>query len=168
MHHLPDGRPASFHLTPTLTALMPPFHQLNRSRTLGHAQGRVAILKVHSKGKKLAKGLDLVKVARRTPGMTGADLQNLMNEAAILTARRKEDEISLNVIEDALEKIIAGPEKKGSVINERKKRLVAYHEVCGHALTVWGVGCAVSLSLGVGLVVGRVCRRQVSCCSTVA
>lgn len=87
------------------------------------------ILKVHSKGKKLAPSLDLLKVARRTPGMTGADLQNLMNEAAILTARRKGEEITLNAIEDALEKIIAGPEKKGSVINERKRRLVAYHEV---------------------------------------
>ena len=87
------------------------------------------ILKVHSRGKKLGPSVDLTKVARRTPGMTGADLQNLMNEAAILTARRKEDEISLPVIEDALEKIIAGPEKKGSVINDRKKRLVAYHEV---------------------------------------
>ena len=68
--------------------------------------------------------------------MTGADLQNLMNEAAILTARRKGDEITLATVEDALEKIIAGPEKKGSVINERKKRLVAYHEV-GPPLLSW-------------------------------
>ncbi|KAK9795915.1 hypothetical protein WJX73_001860 [Symbiochloris irregularis] len=96
-------------------------------------QGRVSILKVHSKGKKLSSDVDLTKVARRTPGMTGADLQNLMNEAAILTARQEKTEITLPMIEDALEKIIAGPEKKGSVINERKRRLVAYHEA-GHAI----------------------------------
>lgn len=74
-------------------------------------QGRVAILKVHSRGKTLAKDIDFDKVARRTPGFTGADLQNLMNEAAIMAARRDLKEISKEEIADALERIVAGPEK---------------------------------------------------------
>eukprot|EP00889_Picochlorum_renovo_P007342 jgi/Picre1/34372/NNA_001842.t1 len=96
-------------------------------------QGRVAILKVHSAGKTLAKDVDFDKVARRTPGFTGADLANLMNEAAILAARRNLTEITNEEIADALERIIAGPEKKGAVMSEAKKRLVAYHEA-GHAV----------------------------------
>ncbi|KIY93255.1 cell division protease FtsH [Monoraphidium neglectum] len=96
-------------------------------------QGRVAILKVHGRGKVLSKDVDLEKVARRTPGFTGADLQNLMNEAAILAARRGLQEISKDEIADALERIIAGPEKKGAVMSDKKKKLVAYHEA-GHAL----------------------------------
>mmetsp|Transcript_1961 Transcript_1961/g.7280 ORF Transcript_1961/g.7280 Transcript_1961/m.7280 type:complete len:441 (+) Transcript_1961:1092-2414(+) len=96
-------------------------------------QGRVKILQVHSKGKQLSKDVDLEKVARRTPGFTGADLQNLMNEAAILAARRELKEISKEEIADALERIIAGPEKKNSVMSDKKKKLVAYHEA-GHAL----------------------------------
>lgn len=74
-------------------------------------QGRVAILKVHSKGKSLGKDVDFDKIARRTPGFTGADLQNLMNEAAIMAARRDLREISKDEVADALERIIAGPEK---------------------------------------------------------
>lgn len=74
-------------------------------------QGRVAILKVHSRGKSLAKDIDFEKVARRTPGFTGADLQNLMNEAAIMAARRNLKEISKEEVADALERIVAGPEK---------------------------------------------------------
>ena len=96
-------------------------------------KGRIEILKVHSKGKALGKDVDLDKIARRTPGFTGADLQNLMNEAAILAARRNLQEISKDEIEDALERIVAGPEKKGAVMSEKKKKLVAYHEG-GHAL----------------------------------
>ena len=96
-------------------------------------QGRIAILKVHSQGKTLGKDVDFEKVARRTPGFTGADLANLMNEAAILAARRNMTEISNDEIADALERIIAGPEKKGAVMSEAKKRLVAYHEA-GHAV----------------------------------
>ncbi|KAF5179909.1 Atp-dependent zinc metalloprotease ftsh [Thalictrum thalictroides] len=88
---------------------------------------------VHSRGKSLAKDVDFEKVARRTPGFTGADLQNLMNEAAILAARRDLKEISKDEISDALERIIAGPEKKNAVVSEEKKKLVAYHEA-GHAL----------------------------------
>ncbi|KAK9755163.1 hypothetical protein RND81_01G006300 [Saponaria officinalis] len=95
--------------------------------------GRVRILQVHSRGKALAKDVDFEKIARRTPGFTGADLQNLMNEAAILAARRDLKEISKDEISDALERIIAGPEKKNAVVSEEKKRLVAYHEA-GHAL----------------------------------
>lgn len=95
--------------------------------------GRVKILQVHSKGKTIGKDVDFDKVARRTPGFTGADLQNLMNEAAILAARRGLKEISKEEISDALERIIAGPEKKGAVMTEAKKKLVAYHEA-GHAL----------------------------------
>jgi hypothetical protein len=84
---------------------------------------------VHSRGKSLGKDVDLEKIARRTPGFTGADLQNLMNEAAILAARRNLKELSKEEIADALERIIAGPEKKNSVLTEKKKKLVAYHEV---------------------------------------
>lgn len=71
--------------------------------------------------------MDFEKIARRTPGFTGADLQNLMNEAAILAARRELKEISKDEISDALERIIAGPEKKNAVVSDEKKRLVAYH-----------------------------------------
>ncbi|KAK4793869.1 hypothetical protein SAY86_011863 [Trapa natans] len=91
--------------------------------------GRVKILQVHSRGKALGKDVDFEKIARRTPGFTGADLQNLMNEAAILAARRNLKEISKDEIADALERIIAGPEKKNAVVSEEKKRLVAYHGV---------------------------------------
>merc|ERR1712078_246604 len=95
--------------------------------------GRVRILKVHSKGKVLAGDVDLEKVARRTPGMTGADLQNLMNEAAIFAARRNLKEVSKEEIADALERIVAGVEKKDAVMSEKKRKLVAYHEA-GHAI----------------------------------
>ena len=88
---------------------------------------------MHAKGKKLSKDFDFEKVARRTPGFTGADLQNLMNEAAILAARRQLTEISKEEIADALERIVAGAEKKGAVISEAKRKLVAYHEA-GHAI----------------------------------
>jgi len=96
-------------------------------------QGRVEILKVHARGKILSKDVDLDKIARRTPGFTGADLQNLMNEAAIMAARRNLKEISKEELADALERIVAGPEKKNAVMGEKKRKLVAYHEA-GHAL----------------------------------
>ena len=96
-------------------------------------QGRVEILKVHSRGKQLDTDVDLDKVARRCPGFTGADIQNLLNEAAILAARREKSIISREEIDDALEKIVAGPEKTGAVMSEKKKKLVAYHEA-GHAV----------------------------------
>ncbi len=95
--------------------------------------GRLQILGVHARGKTLAKDVDLDKVARRTPGFTGADLANLLNEAAILAARRMLTEISMDEVNDAIERVMAGPEKKDRVMSEKRKRLVAYHE-SGHAL----------------------------------
>ncbi len=95
--------------------------------------GRLQILGVHARGKTLAKDVDLDKVARRTPGFTGADLANLLNEAAILAARRMLSEISMDEVNDAIERVMAGPEKKDRVMSEKRKRLVAYHE-SGHAL----------------------------------
>ncbi|MCP9927327.1 ATP-dependent zinc metalloprotease FtsH3 [Cyanobium sp. CH-040] len=95
--------------------------------------GRLQILQVHARGKTLAKDVDLDKVARRTPGFTGADLSNLLNEAAILAARRQLNEISMDEVNDAIERVMAGPEKKDRVMSEKRKRLVAYHEA-GHAL----------------------------------
>ncbi len=95
--------------------------------------GRLQILEVHARGKTLAKDVDLDKVARRTPGFTGADLANLLNEAAILAARRQLTEVSMDEVNDAIERVMAGPEKKDRVMSEKRKRLVAYHE-SGHAL----------------------------------
>jgi cell division protease FtsH len=95
--------------------------------------GRLQILGVHARGKTLAKDVDLDRVARRTPGFTGADLANLLNEAAILAARRQLTEISMDEVNDSIERVMAGPEKKDRVMSERRKRLVAYHEA-GHAL----------------------------------
>jgi cell division protease FtsH len=95
--------------------------------------GRLQILGVHARGKTLAKDVDLDKVARRTPGFTGADLANLLNEAAILAARRQLTEVSMDEVNDAIERVMAGPEKKDRVMSEKRKRLVAYHE-SGHAL----------------------------------
>ena len=95
--------------------------------------GRAEILRVHARGKTLAKDVDLDKIARRTPGFTGADLSNLLNEAAILAARRNLTEISMDEVNDAIDRVLAGPEKKDRVMSEKRKTLVAYHEA-GHAL----------------------------------
>ena len=95
--------------------------------------GRTEILNVHSRGKTLSKDVDLDKIARRTPGFTGADLANLLNEAAILAARRNLTEISMDEVNDAIDRVLAGPEKKNRVMSEKRKELVAYHEA-GHAL----------------------------------
>ena len=95
-------------------------------------KGRLAILAVHSKNKKLDGELSLESIARRTPGFTGADLANLMNEAAILTARRRKESIGLSEIDDAVDRIIASMEGR-PLTDGRSKRLIAYHEV-GHAL----------------------------------
>ena len=95
--------------------------------------GRLQILKVHARDKTLAKGVDLDQVARRTPGFTGADLANLLNEAAILAARRELTEVSNDEIGAAIERVMVGPEKKDRVISEKRKKLVAYHEA-GHAV----------------------------------
>ncbi len=95
--------------------------------------GRLQILNVHARDKTLSKDVDLDKVARRTPGFTGADLANLLNEAAILAARRELSEVSNDEVGDAIERVMAGPEKKDRVMSEKRKQLVAYHEA-GHAL----------------------------------
>ncbi|KAM3097567.1 ATP-dependent zinc metalloprotease FtsH3 [Phormidesmis sp. 146-12] len=95
--------------------------------------GRLEILNVHSRGKTLSKDVDLEKIARRTPGFTGADLSNLLNESAILAARRNLTEISMDEVNDAIDRVLAGPEKKDRVMSEKRKELVAYHEA-GHAL----------------------------------
>lgn len=95
--------------------------------------GRSEILNVHARGKTLSKDVDLDKIARRTPGFTGADLSNLLNEAAILAARRNLTEISMDEVNDAIDRVLAGPEKKDRVMSEKRKELVAYHEA-GHAL----------------------------------
>jgi cell division protease FtsH len=95
--------------------------------------GRLEILGVHARGKTLGQDVDLEKIARRTPGFTGADLSNLLNEAAILAARRNLTEISMDEINDAVDRVLAGPEKKDRVMSDNRKKLVAYHEA-GHAL----------------------------------
>jgi cell division protease FtsH len=95
--------------------------------------GRLEILNVHARGKTLAKDVDLERISRRTPGFTGADLANLLNEAAILAARRSLTEISMDEVNDAIDRVLAGPEKKDRVMSEKRKVLVAYHEA-GHAL----------------------------------
>jgi cell division protease FtsH len=96
-------------------------------------KGRVAILRVHAKGKPLDKGVVVEDLARQSPGFSGADLANLMNEAAILAARRNRKAIAMNDFEEALERIVAGPERKSRVISEAEKLIIAYHEG-GHAV----------------------------------
>ena len=95
--------------------------------------GRVAILRVHTKGKPIAKDADLDILARRTPGFTGADLANLVNEAALLAARRNKHEINMTELEESIERVMAGPERKSKVMSDNEKKLTAYHEG-GHAL----------------------------------
>jgi cell division protease FtsH len=95
--------------------------------------GREAILKVHSRNKPLAADVVLRRIAAATAGLSGADLANLLNEAALLAARRQAREITQRDLEDAIEKVVAGPERKSRRLNEEEKHRVAYHEV-GHAL----------------------------------
>lgn len=95
--------------------------------------GRKAILDVHAKGKPLAEDTDLKVIAKQTPGFSGADLANLINEAAILAARNDRKDISTKELEDSIDRVIAGPEKKGRVISQREKEFIAYHET-GHAM----------------------------------
>ena len=96
-------------------------------------KGREAILKVHVKGKPLATEVDLGVLARSTPGFVGADLENLVNEGAILAARRNKKQIGQTDLEEAIERVIAGPERKSRLISQEEKRIVAYHEA-GHAV----------------------------------
>ena len=95
--------------------------------------GRGAILKVHAKGKPLADDVDLTAVARRTPGFTGADLANVLNEAALLTARSSQTVITNEALDEAIDRVIAGPQKRTRVMDDHEKAITAYHEA-GHAL----------------------------------
>jgi len=95
--------------------------------------GRKEILKVHARGKPLDDEVDFGVLARRTPGFTGADLANMINEGALLTARRNKMKIGMKELEDSIERVIAGPEKKSRVISDEEKKLIAYHEA-GHAV----------------------------------
>ncbi len=95
--------------------------------------GRESILRVHAKGKPISDGIDLAVLARRTPGFTGADLANTINEGALLAARRGKSEIGMDELEEAIDRVIAGPERRSRVISESERELTAYHEG-GHAL----------------------------------
>lgn len=99
-------------------------------------RGRVAILGVHAKGKPLGKDVDLKTIAKKTPGFTGADLSNLLNEAALLAARGDKKIIGMNELEEASEKVAFGPERRSHVISDKEKRLTAVHE-SGHALVAY-------------------------------
>ena len=95
--------------------------------------GREKILSVHSRGKPLADNVDIATLARSTPGFTGADLANLVNEAALLAARHDKEEVSMHEMEEAIDRVIAGPERKTRIISEKEKEITAYHEA-GHAV----------------------------------
>ncbi len=101
-------------------------------------RGRQAILEVHTKGKPLDKDVDLLTLAKQTPGFSGADLANLVNEAAILAARANKKRISMKEFNEAVDRVIAGPERKSRVITPEEKRIIAYHEA-GHALVGWAL-----------------------------
>ncbi len=96
-------------------------------------RGRIAILQVHAKGKPLETSVTLETLAKQTPGFSGADLANLLNEAAILAARRNKRKVSMSELEEAIDRVVAGPARKSRIISEREKAITAYHEV-GHAL----------------------------------
>ncbi|MCY0876202.1 MAG: ATP-dependent zinc metalloprotease FtsH [Firmicutes bacterium] len=96
-------------------------------------RGREQILRVHSRNKPISKDIQLDVLAKRTPGFTGADLENVLNEAALLTARRNKSVIEMVELDDAIDRVIAGPEKRSKVISDKEKRLVAFHEG-GHAI----------------------------------
>ncbi len=96
-------------------------------------KGREEILKVHAKGKPISEDIDLKVLAQRTPGFIGADLENVLNEAAILTVRRNKEKVGMLEIEEAITRVIAGPEKRSRIVSEDDKRCTAYHEV-GHAM----------------------------------
>jgi cell division protease FtsH len=96
-------------------------------------EGRKAILRVHARGKPFDKSVELDLLARRTPGFTGADLANVINESALLAARRNKRAISMGEIDEAVDRVMAGPERKSRVMDEQEKRLIAYHEA-GHAM----------------------------------
>ncbi len=96
-------------------------------------KGREAVLKVHARNKPLAKDVKLDVIAKRTTGFTGADLENLLNEAALLAARRNKKDIAMVEVDEAIDRVIVGTEKTSRVISDREKRIVAYHEA-GHTI----------------------------------
>ena len=96
-------------------------------------KGREQILAVHAKGKPIAEGVDLSVIARRTPGFTGADLANVLNEAALLTARQNEKKITAATLDEAIDRVIGGPQKKSRLMQDQERLNTAYHEA-GHAL----------------------------------
>ncbi|HNV34159.1 MAG TPA: ATP-dependent zinc metalloprotease FtsH [Bacillota bacterium] len=97
------------------------------------AKGREAILRIHARNKQFASDMDMKELARRTPGFTGADLENLLNEAALLAVRYRMKKINMDIADEAIERIVMGPAKKGRLLTDKEKDLVAYHET-GHAL----------------------------------
>ncbi|SDY12466.1 cell division protease FtsH [Micromonospora pattaloongensis] len=101
-------------------------------------EGRKAILRVHAKGKPFAPDVDLDSVARRTPGFTGADLANVINESALLTARHDKRAISNDYLEESIDRVIAGPQRRTRVMSDHEKKITAYHEG-GHALVAWAL-----------------------------
>ncbi len=101
-------------------------------------EGRKAIMRVHAKGKPFAADVELDNVARRTPGFTGADLANVINEAALLTARSNSQRITNAILEESIDRVIAGPERKTRVMSDKEKKLTAYHEG-GHALVAYAL-----------------------------
>jgi len=115
--------------------------------SLPDLKGRAAILKVHARNKNIAEGVDLEALARRTPGFSGADLENVLNEAAILAVRNNEEKITLEDVDEAIDRVMMGPAKKSRTYDEHTKKLVAYHEA-GHAI--------VGLNLKDGAIVQKV------------
>lgn len=97
--------------------------------------GRKAILEVHARGKPLADDVDLLTLAKTTPGFTGADIENLLNEAALLAARRSKNAVGMEELQEAVERVIAGPERRSRLISDEEKKIIAYHEA-GHALVM--------------------------------
>jgi cell division protease FtsH len=96
-------------------------------------KGRLEILRIHTRNKPLDRDVDLEVIARRTPGFTGADLENVVNEAALLAARQRRRKITMDDLQDAIDRVVAGPEKKSRVMSEKERRVIAYHEAA-HAL----------------------------------
>ena len=115
--------------------------------SLPDLKGREAILKVHARNKKIAENVDLNALAKRTPGFSGADLENVLNEAAILTVRYNKEEITTEIIDEAIDRVMMGPAKKSRTYDDHTKKLVAYHEA-GHAI--------VGLNLPDGAIVQKV------------
>ena len=111
--------------------------RFDREVTIGtpDIKGREAVFRVHSKNKPLGKDVDLKILAKRTPGFTPADIENMMNEASLLTARRNGSEIHMEDLEEAITRVIAGPKKRSKVMSDKEKRLTAYHEA-GHAVVM--------------------------------